>query len=123
VIGKAYRKASKAQNAFEGMLALWRSPLSASEAAAIAQPMAFLPDQKAMFQGTLPGSESLEDLLLSTLQNPTPEQIEILLGYVRKTAIGLAALHRCGVEYGSIVGIESRLSPIQELVERLSMPF
>lgn len=122
-IGKIYRKASKAQNAYEGMLALWQSPLAASERVAIAEPLAFLPEQKAMIQGAVPGEKSLEDLLKSSLDLYSPERMGELLSYVRKTAAGLAALHRSGVNFGKITRLDERFFQINDLVERLVVPF
>ena len=40
LIGKVYRKGSKAQHAYEGMLTLWRSPLADGSTVTIAEPIA-----------------------------------------------------------------------------------
>jgi hypothetical protein len=121
VIGKIYRNSSKAQNAFEGMSALWESSLADRGPVTIAEPIAYLPDLKMMLQATIPGEESLEDLLKSLIKKPRAETRERLLDFMRKTAVGLAALHRCGAVYGDHVQITERFDEARQKARRLAV--
>ena len=121
VIGKVYRKGSKAQNAYEGMLTLWHSSLAAGSAVTIAEPIACLPDLKLMLQATIPGEISLEDLLKSVIDKPNKERQEKLYGYMRKTAAGLAAFHQSGAGYGEHVELGERFTEIHKLTHRLAI--
>lgn len=122
VIAKTYRKGSKGQNAYDGMLALWRSPLATGEVVTIAEPLAYIPEMKALIQGPIPGERTLEDLLKSALRAYTPETIEELYHFMRKTAAGLAAFHQSGARHGETVTLEGRFPEIGELMERLAVP-
>ena len=121
VIGKVYRKGSKAQNAYEGMLTLWHSPLADGSAVTIAEPVACLPDLKLMLQTTIPGELSLEDLLRTVLDRPKEEGLEKLYHYMRKTAAGLAAFHRSGASYGEHVELGERFTDLHKLIHRLTV--
>ena len=121
VIGKVYRKGSKAQNAYEGMMTLWHSPLADGSVVTIAEPIACLPDLKLMLQTTIPGELSLEDLLKSVIDQPNQVEEEKLYRYIRKTAAGLAAFHRSGASYGERVELGERFAHIHELMHRLTV--
>ena len=121
VIGKVYRKGSKAQNAYEGMLTLWHSPLADGSVVTIAEPIACLPDLKVMLQSTIPGELSLEDLLKLVIEGQDQVEQEKLYRYIRKTAAGLAAFHRSGASYGEHVELEERFVNIHELIHRLTV--
>jgi phosphotransferase family enzyme len=121
VIGKVYRRGSKAQNAYEGMLTLWHSPLADGSTVTIAEPIACLPDLKLMLQATIPGELSLEDLLKSWIDHPNAEEQEKLYRYMRKTAEGLAAFHRSGASYGEHVELGERFVDLHKLIHRLTV--
>jgi hypothetical protein len=121
MIGKVYRKGSKAQNAYEGMLTLWHSPLMHGDEVTIAEPIAVFPDSKMMLQTAIPGELSLEDLLKSVIDKPNEEAQEKLYQYMRKTAIGLAAFHRSGAAYGKHVELEERFTDLHGLTHRLTI--
>jgi Phosphotransferase enzyme family len=121
LIGKVYRKGSKAQNAYEGMLTLWHSPLTDGNTVTIAEPIACLPDLKMMLQTTIPGEISLEDLLKSVIDRPDGEEQEKLYRYMRKTASGLAAFHGSGAVYGEHVELGERFVELHELTHRLTI--
>ena len=121
VIGKVYRKGSKAQNAYEGMMTLWHSPLADGSAVTIAEPIACLPELKLMLQATIPGELSLEDLLKSVIDRSNQVEEEKLYRYIRKTAAGLAAFHRSGASYGGPVELGERFAHIHALIRRLTV--
>jgi aminoglycoside phosphotransferase (APT) family kinase protein len=103
------------------MSALWNSPLANNDLVTIAEPIAHLPDLKMMLQATIPGEESLEDLLKSAIKKPNPETHELLLDYMRKTAAGLAAVHQCGAVYGDHIEIGERFAEARGKVQRLAV--
>jgi hypothetical protein len=121
VIGKVYRKGSKAQNAYEGMLTLWHSPLADGSVVTIAEPIACQPDLKLMLQATIPGESSLEDLLKSVIDRPDQVEEEKLYRYIKRTAAGLAAFHRSGASHGEHVELGERFVNIHELIHRLTV--
>ena len=120
IICKVYQKNSKAQNAFDGMSTLWHSRLTDSSLVTIAEPIAYLPDLKVMLQAIIPGEESLEDLLKSVIKSPDVENRKRLFDYLRKTASGLAGVHRCGAVYGDHVEIGERFAEAREKTRRLT---
>jgi hypothetical protein len=121
VIGKVYRNNSKAQNAFEGMSALWHSSLANNSLVTIAEPITYLPDLKMMLQATIPGEASLEDLLKSVIKSPNVENQKTLFDYMRKTAAGLAALHQSRAVYGDHIELEERFAEAHEKAHRLAV--
>jgi hypothetical protein len=121
MIGKVYRNNRKAQNAFEGMFALWHSSLAESSLVTIAEPIAHLPDLKMMLQATIPAEASLEDLLKSLIKNPQANTREMVFEYMRKTANGLAAVHQCGAVYGEHIEISERFVDAREKAHRLAV--
>jgi hypothetical protein len=122
VIAKTYRKDSKGRNAYEGMLALWRSSLASGDAVTLAEPLAYIPELKIMVQGTIAGAQSLEDLLKSALATNSQQAMEELYGYMRKTALALAAFHQSGVRHGQTVQLSERFAELRDLIARLIIP-
>jgi hypothetical protein len=121
VIGKTYRKDSKARNAFEGMRALWDTPLRSGDVVTIAEPLAYISELKLMVQSPIAEDFTLEDLLKDVLREGTPEQTEKLDTYMRKSAVGLAAFHQSGVQHGNPVALEDRFPEIRDLIGRLAI--
>jgi Phosphotransferase enzyme family len=122
VIAKTYRKDSKAKNAFDGMLALWSSPLANGDVVTIAEPLAYVSDLKLMVQAPIAEELTLEDLLKSALREGTPERLEELYVYTRKAAAGLAALHQLGTRHSEMSAMKERFPDIRELIGRLVVP-
>jgi len=122
VIAKTYRKDSKGSNAYDGMLALWHSPLAAGDVVALAEPLAYIPELKIMVQAPIAGDHSLEDMLKSALSANTQPAIEEIYSYVRKVAIGLAAVHQSGIRHGETVTLDERFAEIHDLIARLLVP-
>jgi hypothetical protein len=122
VIAKTYRKDSKAKNAFDGMLALWNSPLASGEVVTLAEPLAHVSDLKLMIQAPIAEELTLEDLLKSALREDTPERQEELYAYTRQAAAGLAALHLSGLYAGEMNAMKERFPDIRDLLGRLAAP-
>jgi aminoglycoside phosphotransferase (APT) family kinase protein len=96
VIAKTY-SGNKGLNAYQGMQALWDSPLAKGDVVTIAEPLGYIADLKVLVQGLVPEEQTLKDLLRSALRAGTPEALEELHHFTRLTAAGLAALHQSGV--------------------------
>jgi hypothetical protein len=119
VVAKTY-SGSKGQNAYDGMAALWASPLAQADRVTIAEPLAYLPELKVLVQGPIYEEQTLEDLLKSAVNAATPEALGQLDEYMLKTAAGLAALHQSGVTYGETISWEDELAEVREVIERLA---
>ena len=98
VIAKVYA-GRKGTIADEAMTALWDSPLRNSSAARIAEPLGYDSARRVLLQGPVPGDTTLKRLVIEAFRGDAcdPSGLEPL---VRKSARGLADLHRCGVSIG-----------------------
>jgi hypothetical protein len=121
VIGKTYR-GDKGQIAYEGMRALWESPLAAGDVVTIAEPLAYIPDLKVLFQRSIPEERILEDVLKSALNKGSSEALDELYYFVRKAANALAALHSSKAHYGEVVTWADRVPDVRKIVDRLVVP-
>lgn len=119
VVAKTYH-GDKGRIAYDGMRALWDSSLAGSSAVTLAEPLAFLPEMNVLVQGPIREEQTLQDLLRSALQAGTPQALEELNQYMRKTAVGLAELHRSQVDIGEPRTWEDELAEVYEVVERLA---
>jgi hypothetical protein len=119
VVAKTY-SGSKGQNAYDGMAALWASPLSRGDLVTLAEPLAYLTELKVLVQGPIYEDQTLEDMLKAAVSAGTPEALGELDKYMRKTAAGLAALHQSGVAYGETISWEDELAEVREVIARLA---
>lgn len=118
LIAKTYDDRTGAQ-AYNGMVALWRSPLTSSDVVRIAEPLAYVPELKLLIQTALDEEQTLHELLRSVLQAGTAEAFAQLHHFVRAAAIGLAELHQSGARAEETVTWEDRITEIPDLLERL----
>ena len=100
VVAKTY-DGDKGQHAYDGMYALWQSPLATGNLVTIAEPIAYLPDIKVLIQGPIREEHTLKSLLDSVFQAQTPALMAELDAAMRTTAIALAVLHRTDIAIGS----------------------
>ncbi|MGH8904404.1 MAG: phosphotransferase [Egibacteraceae bacterium] len=121
VVAKAYHE-DKGHNAYAAMRALWDSPLSAGDVAAIAEPLAYLESDRVLVQGPVAEEQTLKELLQAALSERTETTAEALTWALRQSGAGLAALHRCGVDYGEPVTLDDELAEVREIAERLAAP-
>lgn len=121
IIAKTHH-GDKGRNAYEAMCALWNSPLATSRAVTIAEPLAYLPEMSLLLQGPIHEETTLNEFIQSALGAGTPEALGELRDYVRKTAAGLAELHRCGVSCGETATWEGELAEIRQRRQRLAIP-
>jgi phosphotransferase family enzyme len=120
VVAKTYRK-EKGQNAYDSMKALWDSPLSSSSAVKIAEPLAYDPELKVMIQGPIRQEKTLKDLTVLAVKAGTDEAFDELTEAMRKTARGLAEIHKSGVKLDKIYGWENDITQTRESIEELSV--
>ena len=120
VIAKTYRN-EKGKNAFEGMMALWNSPLASSGTVQIAEPLAYNEQERVMIQGPIREEITLKKLMVNAFRAGTREAIEEVNQVMRKTAAGLAGVHGANVTSGKTWGWEDELAEVRERIERLSI--
>jgi hypothetical protein len=119
VVAKTYQ-GKKGQTAYDGMRALWNSPLSAGDVVTLAAPLAFVPELGLLIQGPIPGNRTLKDLIRAALRSGAPEVLDELHAYLRRTAAGLAALHQSGVQAGKIRDYADALGELREVIAELA---
>ena len=120
VVAKTYRK-EKGQNAYESMRALWDSPLSSSDALKIAEPLAYDPELKVMIQGSIRQEKTLKELTVMAVKAGTAEAYNELTETMRKTARGLAELHKTTIELDKVYGWEEDETQVRESIDELSI--
>ena len=119
VVAKTYHRADKGRIAWDGMRRLWQSPLAHSDVVTIAEPLAWLPEQKILVQGPIAESRTLKELLLATFASSSKASDE-LRGYLAKTAAGLAELHHSGATSEVHATWEEELAEVREVLGRLT---
>jgi aminoglycoside phosphotransferase (APT) family kinase protein len=117
-------KGGKGKNAYAGMRALWDSPLGSGEIVTIAEPLGYLPELNALVQGPIREEQTLKDLIRSALRSDGAEGEQAaaraeLEAAMRKTAAGLAALHRSGAQGGEPHTWADELAEAREIVDAL----
>jgi len=119
VVAKTYH-GEKGRIAWDGMRALWESPMATS-GVAIAEPLAFLPDLNVLVQGPVGEEQTLKEALREGLRSDDPEAAQELRNQIAGTAAGLAALHTSGVQPGELVTWEDELAEVREVIDRLAL--
>lgn len=120
VVAKSYHRSGKGVVAWDGMRALWRSPLAGSKTVAIAEPLAWLPELRTLVQGPIRHERTLKDLLTTTLSSGGPAARDELRAYLAKTAAGLVELHSCGAASTETATLEGELDEAREVLGRLT---
>ena len=120
VVAKTYG-GDKGRNAYEGMRALWASPLAAGDVVTIAEPLGYVPELRLLLQGPVPEQRTLKQLIRGALDAGTPEALAELDAAMDATAAGLAALHTSGVGYGEPVTIADELAEIRGVLDAMAV--
>ena len=120
VVAKTYRK-EKGQNAYESMRAFWNSALSSSTTVKIAEPLAYDEELKVMIQGPIRQEKTLKELTVMAVKAGTIEAYDALTDAMRKTARGIAELHKSGTELSTLYGWEDDEEQVRESIEDLSV--
>ena len=119
VIAKTYKDLRGAAT-YQGMRSLWESHLKDHDLLRLAEPLVYDEDLRILVQGHIPNSGTLRGLIRETRRAGTPERIEELDDYVRKTGSALAALHGSRVRVGAPLGFDHELEELGEDLARLT---
>ena len=120
VVAKTYRK-EKGQNAYESMRAFWDTALSSSTAVKIAEPLAYDAEMKVMIQGPIRQEKTLKEMTVMAVKAGTEEAFDELTKAMRKTARGLAELHKSGTKLTTLYGWEDDEAQTRESIQDLSV--
>ena len=123
VVAKTYHRSDKGRIAWDGMRALWHSPIATSGIVEVAEPLAWLPDEKILVQGPIREERTLKELLLATFSGREAGSQDQLFDYVGKTAVGLAELHCSGALSTEHTNWEEELAEVRDLLGRLTSVF
>jgi aminoglycoside phosphotransferase (APT) family kinase protein len=110
----------KGRTAFEAMRALWASPVARDGVVTLAEPLAYLPEERVLVQGPVPEQETLKELARRALTEQSATALDDLRGTLARTAGALAALHRSGARYGRLATWADELAEVREVVARLA---
>lgn len=117
VVAKTHH-GNKGKVAYDGMVALWQSTMRTSGAVTLAEPLAYLPDERILIQGPIREETTLKELIQEALdqcaEEGTTPPLDELFAYLRKGAIGLAELHHCDVRCGEVVTWADEAAEIYE---------
>jgi phosphotransferase family enzyme len=120
VIAKTYRR-DKGQNAYDGMRALWASPLASGEVVEIAEPVAYVPDSKLLLQRPISGSQTLEEVLTGMFKTGGTGVPAEVARPLAASGTGLAALHTSGATFAGTFTLAERIDDARELLDRLAV--
>jgi hypothetical protein len=120
VVAKTYRK-EKGQNAYDSMQALWNSPLASNNAVKIAEPLAYDPELRVMIQGPIRQEKTLKEMTVTAIQTGTTDAFDELTDAMRRTARGLAEIHRSDIQLGKFHTWEDDEEQVRESIEELSV--
>lgn len=110
----------KGHVAWQAMTALWESPLAREDVVSVAEPLAYLPEERILVQGPVHGDRTLKELARLALADGSSAALTELRADLGKTARGLAALHQSGARYGRVATLAGELDEVREVVNRLS---
>jgi hypothetical protein len=102
------------------MQALWESPLSRSEHVRIARPLAFVRELGMVIQSAVPEETNLKEVLRATLITGSADDLATLEAALRRTARGLADLHRSGASHGDVVTWPEELATLRRKQAKLA---
>jgi hypothetical protein len=118
VIAKTYRDL-RGGTTYEGMRALWESPLVDHDLLTLAEPMVFDQELRLLVQSHIPNTGTLRQLIREARRTGTPELAAELNDYVRKTGAALAALHGSGVPVGTALDFDDEFEDLSEDLNEL----
>jgi hypothetical protein len=116
-VAKTYH-GDKGRAAWDGMRAVWHTPLAAGRPVAVAEPLAFLPDIHVLIQGGVQEDKTLKGLISQACAEDDVTGAE-LESAVRLAADGLAALHGCGAVAGATLTWNDEVAEARKVLTRL----
>lgn len=120
VVAKTYHRSDKGRIAWDGMRALWESPLAKSDKVTIAEPLAWSPQDKILVQGPIPQDRTLKELLQDTFTPQEERAPDELKRFLEKTARGLVELHQSGARSAESATWEEELAEVRGVLGRLT---
>ena len=115
----------KGSTAWEAMRALWTRPVATDGVVTLAEPLAYLPDDRVLVQGPVPEDRTLKDLarqaLTDAVTDESADSLDELRRMLDRTAVALAALHDSGARYGRAATWGEELAEVREVVARLAV--
>ncbi|KRE55391.1 phosphotransferase family protein [Phycicoccus sp. Soil748] len=111
----------KGQTAWAAMTALWARQEAWRGVVEMAEPLAFLPEERILVQGPVPEDLTLKELARRAFAGGDQDTLASLRVALAATGRGLAALHRSGAEYGRTATLADEVAEIREVVGRLSV--
>ncbi len=110
----------KGANAWGAMKALWERPIAQSDVVKLAEPLAFLPEERILIQGPLGEDWTLKALTQDVLREMDTKRHPLLVEEYAKTGRALAELHLSGAEFERRATFDEELAELQEVVDRLT---
>ena len=111
----------KGQTAWAAMTQLWQCPEAWRGIVEMAEPLAYLPQERILAQGPLPEEQTLKELARNAFATGSPDLLDGLRAELARTGRALAALHTCGAAYGRTATLEDELAEISDVIDRLSL--
>ena len=118
VVAKTYH-GDKGRVAWNGMRAVWDSPLSRGDPVHVAEPLAFVPELNVLVQGPVREEQTLKELIVEAWRTGAPAVRARLDTAVAQAADGLVTLHGCDAAAGVTVTWEDELADVQQMLGRL----
>ncbi|HEX6151175.1 phosphotransferase [Nocardioides sp.] len=109
----------KGGTAWEAMSALWDRQQAWRGSVIMAEPLAFLPEERILVQGPVPERCTLKDLARRAFAAGEPLLTE-LRDELTKTARALSAVHDSGAVYGRTATLDQEITEIHEVIDRLA---
>lgn len=110
----------KGQTAWAAMSALWERRSRWQDVLAMAEPIAFLPEERILVQGPVPEQYTLKELARRAFTDGRDDLLDQLRDELAGTARALATMHGCGATYGRTATVEDEIAEIREVVDRLA---
>jgi Ser/Thr protein kinase RdoA (MazF antagonist) len=115
----------KGATAWDAMRALWESPVATDGTVTLAEPIAYLPEERVLVQGPVPEERTLKDLardaLIQAVGGGPTDALDELREMLDRTAVALAALHGSGARYGREATWDEELAEVRGVVARLAV--
>lgn len=108
----------KGRTAWAAMTELWRRDSWRAQLD-LAEPLAYLPEERILVQGPVPEERTLKELARNAFAEGTPDVVAELRRELANTARALAALHRSGAAYGRTATLEDEIAEIRDVIDRL----
>jgi hypothetical protein len=107
--------------AWAAMNALWQRQETWRHAVRLAEPLAYLREDRVLVQGPVPGELTLKELIRQVVAGGDTKDLARLRSELARTAQGLAAVHATGASYARTATLQGELLEIAEVVQRLGL--